>query len=200
MGASISLSEFINDFGAALKLGDARQLAHKHFRPGIGPFGEADTIKIALKILKEDNPKRYSKARTKRHPDLLIPNEWQIEFKVVRPFGDNGREAENWSQNVLHPYPGHISSLGDCLTLLDSTLVERRAIVVYGYEHEPPRISLEPCISGFEILAHDLLAVKLSERLGVVAGGLIHPVHQVLKIYAWEIQGHTSGARLSSST
>lgn len=42
-------------------------------------------------------------------PDVLVPNRWALEFKIVRPFGDNGIEAERWSQNLLHPYPGNVS-------------------------------------------------------------------------------------------
>jgi hypothetical protein len=38
--------------------------------------------------------------RTKRTPDLLIPGAWALEFKLARPFGDNGKEAENWSVNL----------------------------------------------------------------------------------------------------
>jgi hypothetical protein len=38
---------------------------------------------------------RYGGAvRTKRTPDLLIPNRWALEIKIARPFGDNAKEAE----------------------------------------------------------------------------------------------------------
>src|SRR6058998_405930 len=33
------------------------------------------------------------------------------------PFGDNGKEAENWSVNLLHPYEGNVSTIGDCCKL-----------------------------------------------------------------------------------
>jgi len=41
-----------------------------------------------------------------------------LEFKIARPFGDNGKEAENWSVNLPHPYAGNVSVIGDCLKLL----------------------------------------------------------------------------------
>jgi hypothetical protein len=49
----------------------------------------------------DSSPKRYPNSR--RQCDLVIPGEWAVEFKLLRPFGDNGAEAEDWSENVLHP-------------------------------------------------------------------------------------------------
>jgi hypothetical protein len=125
--------------------------------------------------------------RTKRTPDLLIPNEWAIEVKITRPFGDNGREAENWSVNLLHPYPGNVSTIGDCDKLLRYSGPERRAVIVIGYEHVPTRIDLTPLIESFQTIATHVLHIKLSERIEVRRGGLIHPVHQSLRVFAWEV-------------
>ncbi len=183
----MTLESFISDFAAALKTIDERGNAHKHFRPGIGPYGESDAVRAALAILKEGKPDVYAKAGTKRQPDLLIPGQWQVEFKVVRPFGDNGNEAENWSQNLLHPYLGNTSSIGDCFKLAAASGPEKKAIVVFGYEHDPPRISLDPCVNGFEILCEQLLKIKLTKRVEVRMAGLIHPVHQVLRVFGWEV-------------
>jgi len=47
----------------------------------------------------------------------LIKGLWVIEVKIARPFGDNGKEAEAWSVNLLHPYAGNTSIIGDCLKL-----------------------------------------------------------------------------------
>ncbi|MGA2240848.1 MAG: hypothetical protein ABSH11_02265 [Verrucomicrobiota bacterium] len=153
----VTLRQFVKDFADALQTVDASGRAHKAFRPGIGPFGEADATKAALEILRQRNPTTYGAAVTKRQPDLLIPHQWQIELKVIRPFGDNGKEAENWSQNLLHPYQGNTSSIGDCLKLIHSARPEQRAIVVFGFEHDPSRIPLDPCIKGFELLAQQLV-------------------------------------------
>lgn len=49
--------------------------------------------------------------------DIVIPGFWAIEFKLIRPYGDNGKIAEHCSENALHPYPGIISSIGDYLKL-----------------------------------------------------------------------------------
>jgi len=113
----MELAALVEDIASALAAVDAERAVHKQFQPGIGPFGEADAVRAALAWLKRTNPGRYGKAATKRLPDLLIPQEWAVELKVVRPFGDNGLPAEHWSENVLHPYQGNTSSLGKvCIT------------------------------------------------------------------------------------
>lgn len=185
----LALKQFVDDFAAALSEVDHRGDTFRNFRPGIGPFAESNAVRESLAVLKEKHPEVYAPAVTMRQPDLLIPDEWQVEFKIVRPFGDNGREAENWSQNVLHPYPGNTSSIGDCLKLIEAEGNERKAVVVFGYEHDSARIPLDPCIEGFELLAGKLFGIRLSRRIEKRVGGLIHPVHQVLRVFAWEVLG-----------
>lgn len=185
----MELLEFCELFADALVEADRQGLCHKTFQPGIGPFGEADAVRLALGSLKQRDT-RFANGQIKRQPDLFIPGLWQIEFKLVRPFGDNGKVAENWSQNVLHPYPGNTSSLGDCIKLRAIDCIERKAVVVFGYEHLECMIPLEPCIRGFEILADQLLEIRLGPRLAVTRSYLVHPVHQVLHVFAWEVRGH----------
>jgi hypothetical protein len=184
---TLTLQQFIDDFTDALERIDRSGKPHKTFKPGIGPYGESEAVKVALAEMKEKATARYIGAMPKRQPDLLIPNEWMIEFKVVRPFGDNGKEAESWSQNLLHPYAGNTSLLGDCFKLLELKRVERKAVVVFGYEHDPARIPLEPCVKAFEILASQLLGIVLTPRVQCCRKGLIHPVHQVLWVFGWEV-------------
>lgn len=62
---------------------------------GAGPYGEPQLVRYIADWLKVDGPFK-DRARTKRTPDLLIEGEWAIEIKVARPFGDNGKQAENW--------------------------------------------------------------------------------------------------------
>ena len=158
----LTLEQLAADFADALKSVDADQLAHKHFSPGVGPYGEADAVRAAASKLQIGKPSVYSAAVTKRLPDLLIPHQWALEFKIARPFGDNGQPAEHWSGNLLHPYPGNTSSLGDCLKLLSSAIAERKAVIIIGYEHSPPRIPLDPAIRGFEILSKEIMRVRLT--------------------------------------
>ena len=54
------------------------------------------------------NPNYNGKIETRRNPDFLIKGFWAIEVKLARPYGDNDKEAENWSVNLLHPYEGKV--------------------------------------------------------------------------------------------
>lgn len=166
---------------------DSSHIPFKSFLPGVGPYGEPQLVKHICKHFQNVSSVGRS-AVTKRSPDLLIANQWALEFKIVRPYGDNGREAENWSVNLLHPYPGSTSSIGDCLKLLSLPGPERKAVIVIGYEHSPPKIDLTPLIQAFELVAHSIGDVQLGERIEVRHAGLIHPVHQVVRVFAWEVR------------
>lgn len=188
----MELATFIEDFSDALVTVDRRGARHKGFQPGIGPFGETEAVRAALAELKLKRLERYAEAVTKRLPDLLIPGAWALELKIIRPFGDNGNPAEHWSQNVLHPYPGNTSALGDCLKLLDSTLPVRKAVVIFGYEHSPAQIPLDPAIVAFELVALNVLGIHLGPRTYSKRDGLSHPVHQVLRVFGYEVLGRVA--------
>src|SRR5215217_7361777 len=147
----LSLSQVVDDFAEAFEAVDATQpqgsSRTRTYRPGIGPLTELEALNRSLRQLQVDmqrtdyensSPERYPNSR--QECDLVIPDQWAIEFKLLRPFGDNGKEAEHWSENVLHPYPGNVSSIGDCSKLIESGFTERKAIIVFGYEHSPPLI------------------------------------------------------------
>ena len=189
---SLELTEVATDFADALAAVDASRTAHKQFQPGIGPFGEADAARAALAWLKRCKPANYASAAIERRPDPLIPGAWAMELKGIRPFGDNGKPAEHWSENVLHPYPGNTSSLGDCIKLIKSGLPERKAVLIFGYEHTPAQVPLEVAVAAFELVARQVLSVRLSARVEQLRQGLIHPVHQQLRVYAYEVhERHT---------
>ena len=184
----MTLQELVLDLSDSLAHIDASGEAFRLFQPGVGPFGEPQLVK---RIAEELNllPRYGGAVRTKRTPDLLIPNQWAVEIKITRPFGDNGKEAENWSVNLLHPYPGNVSTIGDCYKLLGYSGPERRAALVIGYEHAPPKIDLTPLVASFEVIAKDVLQIDLSPRVEMCRQGMVHPVHQSLRVFAWEVLG-----------
>jgi hypothetical protein len=182
----MELQELISDITRALVRIDESGERFRAFRPGVGPFGEPQLVKFIVIYLNQLSKYRRA-ALTKRNPDLLIPNEWAVEFKITRPFGDNGKEAENWSVNLLHPYPGNVSTIGDCYKLSKYRGPERRAVVVVGYEHLPPIVDLTVLIASFEAIARNVLGITLSPRLETRHDGLIHPTHQALRVFAWEV-------------
>ena len=182
----MELSELVTDIAGVIVSVDSSGRSFRDFKNGVGPFGEPQLVKLIADGL--NGTGKYSKkARTNRSPDLLIPDQWALEFKITRPFGDNGKEAENWSVNLLHPYPGNVSALGDCLKLLNHSGPERKAVVVIGYEHIPSKINLTPLFASFEVIASDVLQLKLSPRVEARREGLIHPVHQAVRVIAWEV-------------
>ncbi len=181
------MQTIVTRFAEALKAIDSSREPHKNFQPGVGPYGEPQVIRKSLEYLKEKYPEEFGSGKTKREPDVLIPKRWALEFKIVRPFGDNGKPAEHWSENLLHPYEGNISALGDCLKLQRSRLEERKGIVVFVYEHTPPVIDLRVLIQSFELIAKEVLRVKLGPRSEAQLKDLVHPVHQQATVYGWEI-------------
>jgi len=182
----MELRQVVSDIGSALAWIDKSGEPFRAFKPGVGPYGEPQLVgRIATYL--NGLPEYRSAVRTKRTPDLIITNEWAIEFKIARPYGDNGKEAENWSVNLLHPYPGNVSTIGDCYKRCELAGLEGKAAVVIGYEHAPPKISLTPLIESFEVVVKDVAGMKLSPRVEVRVDNLIHPVHQSARIFAWQI-------------
>jgi hypothetical protein len=162
---------------------DCESPVHKSFKPGIGPFGEPQLIKTLATRLSGIG---YT-AKTRRTPDLEIGKRFAIECKIVRPFGDNGREAENWSVNLLHPYPGNVSLIGDAFKLVALTEYEHRLLCAICFEHETAVIPVEPLLASFEAILSNVLKVRVSQRHLEVRRGLVHPTHQVLKCAVWAV-------------
>jgi hypothetical protein len=184
----VDLRQLVTDIADACVAVDRSGVPFKNFQPGVGPYGEPQLVKLISNHL-NGLPQYGGTARTKRTPDLLIPGQWALEFKIARPFGDNGAEAENWSVNLLHPYPGNVSVIGDCFKLLGHEGPEQREVVVIGYEHEPPRIDLSPLFAAFEAVARGVMGFKLGMRVEELRTGLVHPVHQRLRVVAWDVLG-----------
>jgi hypothetical protein len=187
----MELEDVAADIAESIVRVDSSREPFRAFLPGVGPYGEPQLVRLIVRYLNEI-PK-YHAACTKRTPDLLIPHEWAIEVKIARPFGDNGKEAEDWSVNLLHPYPGNISTIGDCYKLAALSCSERKAIVVIGYEHNTAKIDLTPLITAFEIVATQVGRFRLSSRIECRRSGLIHPVHECVRVFAWELVGKTDG-------
>lgn len=180
------LPEIVRTIADAVVGVDQRGIPFKSFLPGVGPYGEPQLASLIADHLRA-LPQYGGGVQTKRTPDLLIPHRWALELKLVRPFGNNGKEAENWSVNLLHPYEGNVSAIGDCLKLKRYVGPERRASVVIGYEHTPAQIPLEPVLTSFEVIATQIAGIQLGPRVEVRRDGLRHPTHQQLLVAAWEV-------------
>lgn len=168
----MELEQVVDDVATALVSIDRCGAPFKKFQRGVGPYGEPQLLAAIARHL-NTVPSCGDSVRTKRTPDLLIPERWALEFKLARPFGDNGKEAENWSVNLLHPYEGNVSLIGDCLKLQRLGGVERKGVVVVGYEHTPPRIPLAPLVDAFELVACKVAGVRIGRRVQAASGWLV---------------------------
>ncbi len=184
MEPKMKFPDLVRSIADSLERIDLQKPIHKTFRPGIGPFGEPQLVRM----LAQELTAAGVCAQTRRTPDLEVDREWAIEFKIVRPFGDNGREAENWSVNMLHPYPGNVSLIGDAIKLSVLNSYPCKGLLVIGYEHNPARISLDPLIASFELIATQGLKLGLGQRVEETRVGLCHPEHQVLRCIGWELE------------
>lgn len=115
-----------------------------------------------------------------------------MELKIVRPFGDNGSLDEHWSKNLLHPYEGNTSLIGDALKLLAFEESRNSGLIAICYEHKSPKIDLEPLIASFELIAKSIRNIPLGERTEERRENLVHPVHQVLRLIGWPLLPTTS--------
>jgi hypothetical protein len=190
----MELSELVRDIAQALVVIDSSHVRFREFQPGVGPYGEPQLVRGIVEHF-STLPAYRGVTRAQRTPDLMVRGSWAIEVKLARPYGDNGKEAENWSVNLLHPYAGNTSVIGDCLKLERLDCPERKAAVVVGYEHTPPQISLEPLFEAFEVVARGVIGLKLGSRQQAVRTGLIHPVHQQVTVTAWEVLRRDSVAQ-----
>lgn len=177
--------EIVRTIADLLKDFDAERPVHKEFRPGIGPFGEPQLVKAIAQRLSAQG----IAAQTKRTPDLDIEHKWAIEFKVVRPFGDNGKEAENWSVNMLHPYSGNQSLVGDAIKLAGVDGFPNKGLFVIGFEHDPAKVSLDHLIASFEAIAKQVMNIRLGQRIEERRAGLVHSEHQVCRCIGWQLKG-----------
>ena len=106
---------------------------------------------------------------------------WAVEFKIVRPFGDDGKVAENWGQNLLHPYEGNTSLIGDAIKLMGMKDYQHSCLFAISYEHESPEVSLEPLLSSFKLIVESIIKSPLSRRVEEGRSALVHPIHRVLR-------------------
>ena len=197
----IGLQTLVEDFATGVRLADKKapvstsQRSKRTFRSGIGPHSEEQTIEMTMIELAAWQPSLYGQyglgipypngSGQECDLGLGIPSawEWVIEVKMIRFLGDNGKQNDNMMGHVLSPYPQDRSALTDCEKLKHSDFKSRKAVVIYGYDHDG--LTLEPAIAAFETLARR--RVELDQRCASAFEGLIHPVHQQGWIFGWQL-------------
>ena len=121
----------------------------------------------------------------------MIPRDWAIEVKLARPYRDNGDVSPYWVKKVPSPYPddypGSRSAVGDCLKLDKADFDERTALMVIGYEHDPPKIEVGTAIKSLELIVEEVQDVRLGPREESTAQDLVHDVFEQSTVYGWEV-------------
>jgi hypothetical protein len=88
---------------------------------------------------------------------------------------------------LLHPYEGNVSLIGDILKLRDIDEFSQKAIFLIAYEHLKPKINLDILISSFEMIVKNVLNLKIGNVFEERRENLIHPEHQVVRCFLWEV-------------
>jgi hypothetical protein len=81
-------SHLVKIIADILKEYDIEKPVFEAFQAGIRPFGEPQLVSLISDRLNRAG----ILAKTRRAPDLDIHGDWAIEFKIVRPYGDSGKE------------------------------------------------------------------------------------------------------------
>jgi hypothetical protein len=181
-----SLKQIVDAFGEGLHAIDNSNVAHKRFQPGVGPYGEAQAVPLALQHMREHQPRFVLRSSNETAPGCLDSRQMGARGKdcsTLRGQWTSGRTlVGKYSSPISREYK---LSLGDCMKLLQSGLPERKGIIVFGYEHAQAVVPLDPAIRSFELLAGEIMQVKLTPRVERRIEGLTHPVHQVLRVFGW---------------
>lgn len=197
----MSLREMVADLAAAVVAVDAtRPVAVSartgaSYQPGIGPHSETRTVELLAERLAVTDKRAYGSfalgvpypASKRMACDYCLGTSagwtWALEFKMLRLMGDNGKPNDNMLMHVLSPYPAHRSALTDCSKLAINKMAGRQAVIIYGYDYRD--WAMDPAIDAFETLASRV--VELGRREAAEFDGLVHPVHQRGRVFAWEI-------------
>jgi hypothetical protein len=193
---AMQLAEIAGAFARGIELADAKQPVALNrrtgapYHPGIGPHSESDTTRLALGAITGMAPFKYSlekyypvPRREKCDLFLTAPEKWAIEIKLLRLLGDNGKRNDNMLMHILSPYPIHHSALTDFDKLTRSGFDARHAIMVFGYDYED--LQMDPAVEALEILARE--RVEILSHAVAQFDGLVHPVHRLGRVFAWEI-------------
>ena len=178
---------------------DARSPQHvsrtgRAYQPGIGPHSENSAVALVLAELPHGVLEGMVCGQFVPYPGVQRqkcdvwfgePLEWVVEIKMARFRGDNGKPDDTALKDLLSPYSSDRSALTDCQKLAESGFACRKALIVYGFEYEDR--PLEPALDALELLAR--ARVVVGPRVEAVIGSLVHPVHSLGRLFAWEVLG-----------
>lgn len=190
----MELPEFVAAFATAVQEVDAAapRQPGKKFREGFGPLGEDFGVDLVVGVLKRRDAARFGSIRVqvpypnqRKKLDISIgsPQSWAIEVKMARARGDNGKPDEYYLKDLLSPYREDNGVVGDAAKLRASTFPGRKAVLVYGFDHEDRQLDAVIEVIEFVLERNG----RISERYQADFADLIHPVHSRGRVFAWEL-------------
>ena len=192
----MTIEKFATDFAQALKLADEKRPQEKTYKPGIGPHEEDHQVELALEVLNGQG--KYIECGKKIYPnsrqecDLVIDGKLAVEFKLLRPLGNNGEEnGTDWLSKILYPFHGHKSAIGDVLKLKRSGFSEKKVIALLTYfpiKNNEVKEKIDTTLTCFELILNEVYKVQLGERVSEKFNDLIHPLHNTGVLHCWEIK------------
>ena len=129
---------------------------------------------------------------------LLVPPPRLMAPLHERPGGPAFKVSR--SVEIADPYPGNVSLIGDAIKLVRLENYRHKGLFVIGFEHSPGKISLDPLINSFEVIARQVMNIDLGERIEERRDGLVHPEYQVLRCIGWELMSSCSPRRHAAGT
>ena len=176
MSTSLDHRQLVTKIADLLKEFDSTRPKFANWSPGIGPFEERPLVEKIARRLTESGIAAETEAEvdTVKRIDMVIEGQWAIEFKLGRPFRDNGDVEPHWIPKLIYPYEANYesnkndsrSSISDAIKLQKISTVTRKCVFAIGYERgDPPEISLEPAFRSFEVIAESVMSLTLSTRV-----------------------------------
>ena len=195
------IKEFVECFAKSMQIVDSKAPQAVNARkpdikysPGIGPFQEKKLIKLVTNEMKNQNQTYNTILLEERYPnlskkklDIFWSNEkvnYYIEAKAMRRLRNNGTPEEFIMVDLLSPYEGDGSVLGDIKKLKNSGFEGEKVILIYGYDYD--EWPLDIAIDCFEVLAERHFC-KFKEKYKSKFNNLIHPHHKRGEVFAWII-------------
>lgn len=186
------LEQFVEDMAKAIEIKDSK-VSHDKFQDGIGPFEEERQLDFLVEELEsmgyQDIKQEVKYPSSSKKVDLIWKTH-QIEAKLLRLRGDNGRLSQYMFRKIFSPFKSN-SLMGDAEKLLESDLGGQKVLLGIYYEREDEsqeKLNFENIsqkIKNDLDFWHD---TTVEEEHTASFEGLQHPVHKKGKVVLWELE------------
>lgn len=205
--------QFLNNLANAINELNNIVQGHRTFHAGIGPYSEnlivdqaidsiyghnREGIFVRPKLnirngldLELQNYRNWNENRAT--PDLIIDNKI-IEFKLCRPFMNNGSRDSRWLNKILDPMARSSSAMADVCKMNqfrqnhDPNANWELWVVIIGFEkHDEQACSLDKFFPAlFQYVTQNCLGINEEQFLSETrVMSPRHNFHQTLKLYAF---------------